>query len=63
MGWRGECWIEDRAQPGSWNMALDQAMLEYATTASCVVLRIYRWSSPTISLGYFQSYDDFVRAA
>ncbi len=39
-------------------MAMDQAMLEYASATQQVVLRIYEWSKPTISLGYFQSHDD-----
>jgi lipoyl(octanoyl) transferase len=54
---RGEVWI-DAPQIGSWNMAMDQAMLEYAAASQQVILRCYRWSRPTISLGYFQSFDD-----
>jgi lipoate-protein ligase A len=53
----GEVWI-DVPQLGSWNMAMDQAMLEYAAATQQVILRCYRWSKPTISLGYFQSYDN-----
>lgn len=39
-------------------MAMDQAMLEQAMATQQVLLRIYQWSKPTISLGYFQSYVD-----
>ncbi len=53
----GEVWIDD-PHPGSWNMAMDEAMLEYAAAAQRIVLRCYGWSRPTISLGYFQSYDE-----
>lgn len=53
---KGEFWL-DPPQTGSWNMAMDQAMLEYAAATQQVVLRIYQWSKPTISLGYFQDFD------
>jgi lipoate-protein ligase A len=35
------------------NMALDEALLEHADDHSAI-LRIYQWSQPTLSLGYFQ---------
>lgn len=38
-------------------MAMDQAMLEFAGKTQQVVLRIYQWSKPTLSLGYFQDFD------
>ncbi len=53
----GEVWF-DGPQLGSWNMAMDQAMLEHASATQQILLRIYQWSKPTISLGYFQAYDD-----
>ena len=37
------------------NMAIDQALLESVSRSGIPVLRFYRWSSPTLSLGYFQS--------
>ena len=37
------------------NMAIDQALLESVTRSGVPVLRFYQWSSPTLSLGYFQS--------
>ena len=44
---------------GSWNMAMDQALLESTSRAGqggC--LRFYQWEEPTLSLGYFQRHDD-----
>ncbi|MGZ5019951.1 MAG: hypothetical protein ACXWAV_05950, partial [Chthoniobacterales bacterium] len=32
------------------NMALDEALFEYATVPS---LRFYRWARPSLSFGYF----------
>lgn len=40
--------------PGAWNMAVDEVLLERAVAC----LRFYRWSEPTLSLGYFQAYAD-----
>ena len=55
---KAQLW-QDEAGRGSWNMALDWAMLRQASLESEVILRIYEWSKPTISLGYFQSYQEF----
>jgi lipoate-protein ligase A len=42
------------------NMALDEALLEQVGHGdSRPTLRLYRWSAPTISLGYFQPYAEF----
>ncbi len=41
---------------GSWNMALDEALLEWAAEGGSPVWRMYRWDEPTLSLGYFQDY-------
>lgn len=41
-------------------MALDEAMLESAASG-VATLRFYRWSEPTLSLGYFQSAADRLR--
>ncbi len=38
--------------PGAWNMAVDEVLLQRAVAC----LRFYRWSEPTLSLGYFQTY-------
>jgi lipoate-protein ligase A len=54
----------DPPAPGAWNMAVDEALLETAAQCGDVVLRFYRWSEPTLSLGYFQTYADrFVHRA
>jgi len=42
---------------GRWNMALDEALLERALAEGVGHFRLYRWSAPTISLGYFQDYE------
>jgi lipoate-protein ligase A len=44
--------VFDGARPPAWNMALDEALLRHATGAW---LRLYAWSTPAISLGYFQA--------
>jgi lipoyl(octanoyl) transferase len=46
--------IIDPPSTGSWNMAVDQAILETADETGLVTLRFYQWSQPTLSLGYFQ---------
>ena len=46
--------IENEPQSGAWNMALDEALLEAAVRRGESILRVYRWSEPTLSLGYFQ---------
>jgi lipoate-protein ligase A len=37
------------------NMAIDQALLESVDDSRQPVLRLYTWSQPTLSLGYFQA--------
>ena len=50
--WR---FLDTGASPGSLNMAIDQAILAmHARGESPPTLRIYQWSPPAISLGYFQ---------
>lgn len=50
----------DDPQAGAVNMAIDEAILQAVSAAtSGATLRFYRWSEPTISLGYFQKYADF----
>lgn len=48
----------DMPRSGSENMAMDEAMLQQAACCSTAFFRLYRWSSPTLSLGYFQKYAD-----
>ena len=51
--------IVDDPQPGAVNMAVDEAILQAVSDGtSSPTLRFYRWSEPTISLGYFQKYID-----
>ena len=38
-------------------MAVDEALLEAAAADGLCALRFYRWEEPTLSLGYFQPYD------
>src|SRR5690242_1143259 len=47
--------ILDPPAPGSWNMAVDEALLETAADAGIATLRFYQWNEPTLSLGYFQA--------
>lgn len=47
----------DDPLPGAVNMARDEALLQACRgTDRPPVLRFYAWSTPTISLGYFQDY-------
>jgi len=48
--------IVDRPATGSWNMAVDEALLAEAAEKKIATLRFYQWSEPTLSLGYFQRY-------
>lgn len=50
--------IVDPPANGPWNMARDQQLAEYASEHRIVVLRTYRWSVPTLSLGRFQDRDE-----
>ena len=50
--------IFDSPGGGAWNMAVDQALLMSAEQDGIVTLRLYAWDQPTLSLGYFQKYDD-----
>ncbi len=44
--------------PAAWNMAVDEMLLRRAEASRSVTLRIYAWSQPTLSLGYFQNAGD-----
>ncbi len=50
--------IEPTATCGAWNMAVDEVLLETVLAGGAATLRWYRWSEPTLSLGYFQAADD-----
>jgi lipoate-protein ligase A len=45
----------DPPAEGQWNMAVDEALLDSAVGDARATLRFYRWSRPTLSLGYFQA--------
>ena len=53
----GQCLLSGAAGPAE-NMAIDQSLLEQVEATGVPVLRIYSWREPTLSLGYFQRYDD-----
>src|SRR5437660_1002751 len=46
---------DDSACSAAMNMAIDEALLEYATFPS---IRFYRWHSPALSFGYFGRFSD-----
>lgn len=50
--------IVDPPLDGAWNMGFDEALLEQAADAGAATLRFYQWQEPTLSLGYFQAYDE-----
>lgn len=41
-------------------MAADRALVDFVRENRVCFLRVYRWSTPTVSLGYFQTYSDFL---
>lgn len=49
--------IVDPPASGTWNMAVDQALLESAESQGQTTFRIYYWEPATVSLGYFQRFD------
>lgn len=51
--------IEAEPNTGSWNMAVDNTLLNTAISSDIATLRWYRWSEPTVSLGYFQKSSEF----
>jgi lipoate-protein ligase A len=52
--------IFDQPRNGAENMAIDDAMLQWCDTHQKVALRIYRWAKPTLSLGYFQPWEEWL---
>lgn len=46
----------------AFNMALDEALLEAASSLGSPVLRFYGWTAPAASFGYFQKYSSVERA-
>ena len=50
--------IVDAPACGAWNMAVDEALFRSVANDSTTVFRLYQWSEPTLSLGYFQHASD-----
>ena len=46
--------VDEIPNSGVLNMAMDAALLQLAAERERSVVRIYRWSEPTVTLGYFQ---------
>jgi lipoate-protein ligase A len=53
--------VVDPPSPGAWNMAVDELLLDWAGRTGGCCWRFYRWNEPTLSLGYFQRYEDRVQ--
>lgn len=47
--------VDERPNSGVFNMAMDSALLQLAADRETSVVRIYEWSEPTVTLGYFQA--------
>lgn len=50
--------LVDLPDVGAWNMAVDEVLLAWAQRTGGCCWRFYRWKEATLSLGYFQAYDD-----
>src|SRR5271169_4762547 len=50
--------LVDPPASGAWNMAVDEALVDDAAARHACWLRFYGWSEPTLSLGYFQGYEE-----
>jgi len=51
--------ITTNPAPGSWNMAVDETILEHAGHGNVLpTLRLYAWDPPCLSLGYAQPFAD-----
>ncbi|MBM3965165.1 MAG: lipoate--protein ligase [Planctomycetes bacterium] len=46
--------VRDEARSGVENMRIDECLLQRAVPEGPIIIRIYRWSEPTLSLGHFQ---------
>jgi len=46
--------VDEFPNSGVFNMSMDAALLQLAAERASSVVRIYRWSEPTVTLGYFQ---------
>ena len=50
--------VDAEPYTGTFNMAMDAALLELAMERQRSVIRIYSWCEPTVTLGHFQKPDD-----
>lgn len=50
--------IVDPPAAGSWNMGVDEMLMQRAAEQGVATLRFYEWSPATLSLGYFQNAAD-----
>jgi lipoate-protein ligase A len=59
-----QTWLLLNSGPGNpaFNMALDEALLEAMARLGRPVLRLYGWTEPAATFGYFQKYADVERA-
>ena len=48
----------DPPASGPWNMATDEWLMEWSAVTGGCGWRMYAWQEPTLSLGYFQAYED-----
>jgi len=52
-------WRDDRDRTGAENMAIDQLLMELVgTTGDTPLMRVYGWSEPTVTFGYFLPLSD-----
>ena len=49
--------ILDPPADGAWNMAVDEVLWDWSGRTGGCCLRLYRWQQATLSLGYFQTYE------
>ncbi|MGD8540252.1 MAG: biotin/lipoate A/B protein ligase family protein [Candidatus Aminicenantes bacterium] len=52
--------IDETPLDGSWNMAVDEFLLQSLTDEPQTILRFYSWKNPTVSLGYSQKAPEVV---
>ncbi len=54
-----ECRLfSDPPSAGTWNMAVDEHLLQWTSEMGRCCWRFYQWEEPTLSLGYFQQYGE-----
>ncbi|MCA9062717.1 MAG: hypothetical protein KDA96_06650 [Planctomycetaceae bacterium] len=46
--------VDSAPRSGQQNMDLDAMLLQHGLTSNRSIVRIYRWSEPTVTVGYFQ---------